>query len=401
MESITSFNHQVIGFTQYLKKEEYKPETIKVYSKKIQAFLEWKKARCKNCYKESLDILIFEYLNFFNQKKNFKTIRATINKYYYYLTGEKLKPAKDFESNESIEAEIESYINYLEKVAGFSKATRIAHRRYLKRFLYYLFPKCKLDPVTISVDSVQSFFNMEIQHLIPASKKAVIGIIRSYIRYLKFSGVVVDPGLLLLPLSAPVWKLSSVPKTFDKKDIEKIHASYDLSTFTGIRDYAIAQCFTELGLRVSEVANIALDDINWRESKIKIKKTKTHMERELPISHQVGDAIFNYLKKARPVTDDRTLFVRFSHFCGQPMGNEQIRGTIRRAYARAGIPSNITGTHILRHSIATSMYENGASLKVIADVLGHESIDTTVVYTKVDRSALYCVTCPWPEVDHD
>lgn len=83
------------------------------------------------------------------------------------------------------------------------------------------------------------------------------------------------------------------------------------------------------------------------------------------------------------------------------MGSEQIRGTIRRAYTRAGISSTITGTHILRHSKATSMYENGASLKIIADVLGHESIDTTVVYTKVERLALHYVTCPWPEVDHE
>lgn len=169
-----------------------------------------------------------------------------------------------------------------------------------------------------------------------------------------------------------------------------------MSTSVGIRDYAIALCFTELGLRASEVASLSLDDINWRECKIIIKKTKTHTERELPLSLKLGQAVVRYLKDSRPKTLERLVFVRFAHHCGEAMGREQIRGTIRRAYARAGISPTITGTHILRHSKAKNMYENGSSLKMIADVLGHESIDSTVIYTKVSRSALYCVVCPWP-----
>jgi site-specific recombinase XerD len=212
--------------------------------------------------------------------------------------------------------------------------------------------------------------------------------------------------LLALPLNAPVWRLSCVPETFTKEDIDNIHASYDSNTLVGIRDFAIALCFTEFGLRVSEVAQITLDDFNWREGKIRIKKTKTHMERELPLSNKLGEAIVKYLKLSRPETAERILFVRFSHTCGHAMGSEQIRGTIRRAYGRVGISPTITGTHILRHSKAKSLYESGSSLKTIADILGHESIDTTVIYTKVGRSALQDVTCSWPfemasEVDHE
>lgn len=107
-----------------------------------------------------------------------------------------------------------------------------------------------------------------------------------------------------------------MPKTFTEEEIERIHASYDLNTPTGIRDYAIALCFTELGLRVSEVANLSLDDFNWREGKVNVKRNKTHMERELPLSQKAGEAIFKYLKSSRPETNDRTLFVRFSHRCG-------------------------------------------------------------------------------------
>ena len=118
-------------------------------------------------------------------------------------------------------------------------------------------------------------------------------------------------------------------------------------------------------------------------------------------SYSCGQAIYEYIKKARPDSTNRSIFLRFAHQRGQAMGREQIRGTVRRAYARAGITTTITGTHILRHSKAKDMYESGSSLKVIADVLGHESIDTTVIYTKVASSQLQCVTCPWIGASHE
>lgn len=338
-----------------------------------------------------------------NREKDLKSVRAAIHRYYYHLTGTKIHQQKQIVCNEFIEREIVEYETYLDNIAGLAETTKISHRKYIKRFLYYVFPKEKVEHSLLLAFTVQSFLTTELRHLRPTSKKIVIGIIRGYIRYLQFKGIKVDMVLLMLPLSAPVWQMSGVPKTFEKKDIDNIHASYDLNSLIGIRDYAIALCFTEFG---SEVADITLDDLNWREGKLIIKKTKTHNERELLLAKKVGEAIIQYLKNARPQTAERTLFVRFSHHYGEAMGSEQIRGTIRRAYARVGISPTITGTHILRHSKAKDMYEKGSSLKMIADVLGHESIDTTVIYTKVGNSALHCVTCPWPvtsasEVGHE
>ena len=206
-----------------------------------------------------------------------------------------------------------------------------------------------------------------------------------------------DKGLLILPLSAPVWKVASVPKTLTSNEINLICSAFDLCTPTGKRDYAIFLCFTELGLRSSEVANLSLSDFNWRDASVLIKKTKSHVQRALPLSQPLGEAIVQYLELARPTTCERVLFVRFSHRTGEPMGTSQIRGSVRRAYARAGISPSITGTHILRHTKAGAMYDGGANLKVIADVLGHASIDTAVIYTKVGRSHLLWLICPWPE----
>lgn len=405
MNTEPPFLERIGAYQSFMRKEAYKPATIAVYSKIVRHFLEWQPTQQET----SVESLMREYVNprrhIAGRPKHMKSVAAAIRLYYYYLTGTRLGHTQEKADNKLIEDHLDEYSTYLAEVAGLTESTRMSRRKYVRRLLYHAFPT-KFSPSTLSARMVQDFLVTELKHLRPTSKKVVIGVVRSYVRYLRFKGAEVDSGLLTLPLSAPVWSMSSVPKTISEEDIKRIHTSCDQETVVGIRDYAIALCFTELGLRASEVANIMLDDLNWREGKIVIRKTKTHQERTLPLSRPIGEAVVRYLMKARPETAERTLFVRFSHHCGEAMGRQQIRGAMRRAYARAGLPSSITGTHILRHSKAKELYEHGSSLKIIADILGHESIDTTAIYTKVGRADLACVTCPWPvdtapEVEHD
>ena len=81
------------------------------------------------------------------------------------------------------------------------------------------------------------------------------------------------------------------------------------------------------------------------------------------------------------------------------MPTELVRGAMRRAYGRAGFPAEWTGTHLLRHTAASRMHQRGVPLKSVADVLGHRSIDTTAIYTRVDLPALRTVALPWPEAN--
>lgn len=103
----------------------------------------------------------------------------------------------------------------------------------------------------------------------------------------------------------------------------------------------------------------------------------------------------------RPQTSSRTLFVRFSHKRGEPMGRSQIRGVIRRNGAKAGLDEKFCGTHILRRTAATKLYNSGNSLKLTADILGHESLDSTTHYAKADISGLLSVASPWPGGEHN
>jgi len=160
------------------------------------------------------------------------------------------------------------------------------------------------------------------------------------------------------------------------------------------RSAAIVRCALDLGLRSGEVARLSLDDIDWRAGTITLRHTKGRREDVLPLPATTGAAIAAYLKEERPKTRNRAVFVRHVAPRDQPIGPDLVRNTIRQAYARAGLP--YTGSHLLRHTMANRLLAGGSSLKEVADVLRHRSLNTTLIYAKLDSRNLVEVALPWP-----
>jgi integrase len=179
-------------------------------------------------------------------------------------------------------------------------------------------------------------------------------------------------------------------------DLQAILAHFDVSTAAGRRDLAMIRFMSDLGLRVSEVADLTLDDIDWRCGVVAIRNDKGRRGRTLPLPAPLGRAITAYLKGGRPPVADRHLFLRHTVPVGVPITHTLIRSVFRRAYAAATGKSDSIGTHVLRHTAAARMRASGHGLKGIADVLGHRSVDTTAIYVKLDIEALRSVALPWP-----
>ena len=198
--------------------------------------------------------------------------------------------------------------------------------------------------------------------------------------------------------SLPIRRLADYPTVLSESQVAVLLSVFDLTAPAGMRDHAMALCMLHMGMRSGEVASLCLEDIDWRESVIRLSRTKARKPRELPLLTSCGISFSRYLQYGRPVSRSRNVFVRHVVPVGSRLSAENVRGAMRRAYARAGFPPTWTGTHILRHTAATMMLNKGASLKELADVLGHKSIDTTMIYTKVNISALETVMLPWPEV---
>lgn len=392
---------QIINFQEHLVKKDYSALVIRQYIRKVKEFL-----KCEGAYSvqrtdhEELKEVISRYLANTPLSSQKSRIQAALHAFYYFLTGNQIFRRLNlsaFDVNMSIEAEIERFRTYLIEIAKLSDNTITSQCNTVKMFLYCSFPEKEFTPEKITVEHVRNYLIDPLRHISKESKKSMISRIRSYIRFLEFKDGFKSEEILKLPMSSPVWKRASVSKYLTDSETDALFSSYNQSNPTGIRDYTIARCLKDLGLRCSEVARLSLDDFDWLKATITIRQTKSHSERILPLHAITGKAIEEYLLHSRPTSQERILFVRFKKEIGQPMGTSQVRSTVRRAAIRAGL-ENFTGTHMLRHTAAKDMINNGVDLKMIADILGHESIETTSIYTKINFTELRDAAGVWPEV---
>ena len=396
----TIVNHPS-SFKEYLILNKYSELVIKMYTRKVEDFLTNTNTNLgQSTDHVELKQCISEYISTFPLSYQKGMIQAALHKYYFFISGlqfAKRQHTTDFSINTSIELEIDRFRKHLSELARLSSTTIIQQCNTVKVFLYCCFQDKDFSPEKVSVNMIRTYFASSVKHLSALSKKTIIVRIRSYIKFLQFADGYNAEEIIKLPMTSAVWKKAGVPKYLTESEIARLLSTYNLNKPIGLRDYAIARCLKDLGLRCSEVAELSLDDFDWIKGTITIKRTKSHSERILPLHIKTGQAIEAYLLQSRPVTAQRTLFVRFKNNQGDPMGTSQVRCTVRTSAIRAGLV-HFTGTHMLRHSAAKEMINNGIDLKTIADILGHESIETTSIYTKLDYTQLQEVAGIWPEV---
>ena len=172
----------------------------------------------------------------------------------------------------------------------------------------------------------------------------------------------------------------------------------DRGSARGRRDYAVLLLLATYGVRAGEVTRLRLDDIDWRAGLLRLRRAKVGGELCLPLTAAVGNALLAYLRRGRPATPQRELFVR--HNAPHPAfrTSSAIYQIVRQAFDRAGIVAPHRGPHVLRHARATSLVRQGWSLKVVADLLGHRHPDSTLPYTKLALEDLREVALEAPEL---
>lgn len=296
-----------------------------------------------------------------------------------------------------IDVAVEHFVEHLRDTCGLTASTYGYRARYTREFLHEVFGGRPLRWSLLRPHHVQSFVAAYARRCRPGSAQVAASSLRSFLRWLQLGGHC-PPSLIAAVPHIPQWKLAHVPKFMTDEQLRQFLDGFQHGSATDRRDYALAVCLVDLGLRVSEVAALLLEDIDWRRATLRLHGTKERRVRELPLPQGVGQALAEYLRHDRPHTDSRHIFVRHRAPLGMPVSTAVIRGVMRRAYRKLGGGFPWSGTHVLRHTAATRMQRAGASLKEIADVLGHRSLDTTAIYAKVDLEQLSRVALPWPEV---
>jgi len=290
--------------------------------------------------------------------------------------------------------ELRHFDEYMNHVRGLAPKTRSQHLCVVRRLLFDQFADNVVVISAIKPDDVRKFVAKQSELCsIPLSITATISALRGYFRYRATRGDTVHhlTGIMCHPAN---WQLASLPKALNSDEIERLLGSLEHDSPSARRTAAIVHCALDLGLRSSEVAYLGLDDIDWRAATITLRRTKSCREVVMPLPAATGRAIADYLQFERPKTTNRAVFVRRLAPHDKPIGPHFVHQAIRQAYARAGL--SYTRSHLLRHTMANRLLEGGSSLKEVADVLRHRSLNTTMIYAKLDSRNLAAVALPWP-----
>ncbi len=299
--------------------------------------------------------------------------------------------------SDAIADELRRYDDHLHDVRGLAASTRRNHCRIVGLLLQKKFAGGVIDMARLHAADVQRFIAQQLGDSPSHSAAAQVATaLRSYLRYRTICGDSVA-GLSAV-ISSPVqWNLAVLPRALKPDEVQRLLAALPYGRKPR-RGYAIVRCALDMGLRAGDVVQLRLDDIDWRSATLSVCG-KNRRQTLLPLTQEVGDGIVDYLLHGRPATTSDCMFVRaIAPF--RPFRDARgVSDVAKLALRRAGVDVQVRGAaHVLRHSAASSMLRQGASLQEIAAVLRHQSTVSTQIYAKVDVVALRELAQPWPEV---
>jgi integrase/recombinase XerD len=285
---------------------------------------------------------------------------------------------------------LDAYCRYLVGERGLASSTIPEYVRVARWFLSDRMGAGGLALEQLSAADVSGFLARECPRVTVAGARNLVGRLRPLLRYLHVAGLIGVPLQWVVPGVAHQ-RDRSLPRGLAPAVVKRLLASCDRRRTVGRRDYAILLLLLRLGLRAGEVAAIELDDVDWRRGEIMVRGKRNRCD-QLPLPVDVGEALAAYLSR-RPRDESRALFLKVHAPAGAVSG-DVVRGVVKDACVRASLPR--VGAHRLRHTAATGMLREGASLREIAQVLRHHEIATTAIYAKVDRARLRALAQPWP-----
>lgn len=289
----------------------------------------------------------------------------------------------------------QEFQQYLKRERRLAPATVFLYLPFARRFLAECFADGALRLDSLRASDVVRFVQREavrLQH--PKRAKLMTTALRSFLQYARYRGLISIDLRSSVPTVAS-WSMASLPKALSPDEVQRLLAHCDRHTAVGRRNWAILLLLARLGLRAGEVVGLTLDDFDWERGELSIRANGRSSDR-LPIPQDVGAALADYFRHSRPACSCRQVFVRMKAPHRGFASSVAICCIVRRALERAGLDPAHKGAHLLRHSVATHMLRQGASLAEIGELLRHRNQQTTMIYAKVDLDLLRPLALPWP-----
>lgn len=277
---------------------------------------------------------------------------------------------------------VAAYRGHLVRVRGLADSTVAHHAFTASEFLEKLgFDR---DPTVLrhlASQQIEAFVRVVGARVSRASLQHRVAHLRSFLRFLATRGELVH-GLGSSIDTPRLYRGERLPRALPWETVGAFLAAIDRTTPKGRRDYAVFLLIATYGLRTSEVAALQLDDIEWRAGRLRVPRPKTRTPIVLPLTKEIGAALVDYLRHARPALPCREVFLRVRAPAG-PLKPTAVTEAFQAWTRRAALPIPYQGPHCLRHSLAVHLLRQGTSLQVIGDLLGHRSAESTCVYLRL------------------
>ena len=272
---------------------------------------------------------------------------------------------------------LKDYNYYLRIERRMSPNTAASYSSDIKEF----FTDCGVKPEDVSLEDVQGWLTERAEKVSKRTQARELSALRSFFDYLILEGVRKDNPCESLE-SPRIGRY--LPDVLSVEEVDSIMESVDCSTPKGLRDRAILEILYGCGLRVSEAVGLKISDVFLKEGFVRVIG-KGDKQRIVPLGEVAAEYFTDYLgcrpEEAKPEYSD----IAFLNRNGRPLSRVYVFNMVKAQAIAAGISKNIS-PHTFRHSFATHLIENGADLRVVQEMLGHESILTTEIYTHINSA---------------
>jgi integrase/recombinase XerD len=262
------------------------------------------------------------------------------------------------------EMKLEQFADYLCNVRGLVIGTFTAHLSRLRYFLEFLRFDQNPDRLgRLQIRQIEAFLQQCARTNNRQSMQHVVATIRAFLQ--REHHLQID--------SPRVYRLERLPRAIPCDQIEALLCSVDRSKPHGLRDFTLLYLAAAYGLRSSELVHLTLDDIDWRSRTLRVAERKNRCAIQLPLTDEAANIIINYLRKARPQSSHRQLFLRI-RAPGGPLKPTAVHDVLEQRIKLSGLELPQRGSHVLRHSFALNLLRQGVGIKTIGDALGHRDL---------------------------
>jgi site-specific recombinase XerD len=387
------------NYVEFLNEKGYSTRTIHAYSKSLeQVSLPWNHIDPPELYEHIKNVLALRDKSFTLSVRH--NIKPALSLLFLMATGMTFKEyISKLPNDNHYTAILNEFYQYSTGFKGMLTTSAKAECHHVSGLLDQL-DMLPDEWSSITAEVIRDYVINSLSELKPSSKGTYITSMRNFFRFLEYKGCQVNQSILELPLAPADWNKSGIPVLLTNEEENRLRNHYNSNTEKGKRNLIIIHLMLDLGLRCVEVAGLEINDIKWNNGIIIIKNTKNKHNRALPIPQELGYLLENYVIHYRPITKDKHFFLRKTiNNQYVTMSRDSIRSVVRYAFRQENINGWWKGTHALRRTAASHIYNAGNGLKMTADLLGHQSLDSTKQYVKVDFHLLRRVPSSWPGGD--